>query len=234
MQDMKLYDLAGAEDDRRFSPYCWRVKMALKHKGLEFETVPWRFTEKEAIAFSGSTTVPVLVDGKQAIADSWAIALYLDEVYPSRPRLFEGSESRALTDFFAQWAVRTLHPALLRVIVLDAFGKLHEKDRAYFRQSREKRFGRTLEEHAADPKAQLAAFRGALEPVRPVLVQNAFVCGFGPGFADYVLFGVFQWARAVSPTRLLEPDDPVYAWRERMLDLFEGYARTAKGYPVWV
>lgn len=22
--DMKLYDLAGAEDDRRFSPYCWR------------------------------------------------------------------------------------------------------------------------------------------------------------------------------------------------------------------
>ena len=41
---IKLYDLAAAEDDRRFSPYCWRTKMALKHKGLEFETVPWRFT----------------------------------------------------------------------------------------------------------------------------------------------------------------------------------------------
>ena len=38
---IKLYDLAGAEDDRRFSPYCWRTKMALKHKGLEFETAPW-------------------------------------------------------------------------------------------------------------------------------------------------------------------------------------------------
>jgi Glutathione S-transferase, N-terminal domain len=34
---IKLYDLAAAEDDRRFSPYCWRAKMALKHKGLEFE-----------------------------------------------------------------------------------------------------------------------------------------------------------------------------------------------------
>src|ERR1043165_4592545 len=46
---IQLYDLAAAEDDRRFSPYCWRTKMALKHKGLEFETLPWRFTEKERI-----------------------------------------------------------------------------------------------------------------------------------------------------------------------------------------
>ncbi|MGH8747171.1 MAG: hypothetical protein ACREUK_11865, partial [Burkholderiales bacterium] len=40
-------------------------------------------------------------------------------------------------------------------------------------------------------------------------------------------------ARAVSPIRLLEPDDPVYAWRERVMDLFGGYAREAKGFPVW-
>jgi len=44
-----LYDLAGAEPDRRFSPFCWRTKMALAHKGLEAETVPWRFTEKEKL-----------------------------------------------------------------------------------------------------------------------------------------------------------------------------------------
>jgi hypothetical protein len=31
---IKLYDLAGAETDRRFSPYCWRARMALVHKGL--------------------------------------------------------------------------------------------------------------------------------------------------------------------------------------------------------
>ena len=34
-----LYDLAGAEADRRFSPFCWRTKMALAHKGLDVETV---------------------------------------------------------------------------------------------------------------------------------------------------------------------------------------------------
>jgi glutathione S-transferase len=69
--------------------------------------------------------------------------------------------------------------------------------------------------------------------VRPVLVQHPFVSGKGPGYADYLLFGPFLWARAMSPTRLLEPDDPVFAWRERMLDLWGGYARQAKGFPVW-
>src|SRR5436190_21355793 len=114
---IKLYDLAGAEDDRRFSPYCWRVKMALKHKGLDFETVPWRFTEKEALAPYKSTTVPVLVDGSQSVYDSWAIALYLDEVYPSRPRLFGGTASRTLSALFNPRTVPTRHPILMSVSI---------------------------------------------------------------------------------------------------------------------
>ena len=32
---------------------------------------------------------------------------------------------------------------------------------------------------------------------------------------------------------LLEPDDPVYAWRERLLQMYDGFAWKAKGYPVW-
>ena len=38
----RLYDLAGADPDRRFSPYCWRTRLALAHKELPVETVPWR------------------------------------------------------------------------------------------------------------------------------------------------------------------------------------------------
>ena len=230
---IQLYDLAGAEDDRRFSPYCWRTKMSLKHKGLDFEAIPWRYVEKDKIAFTGSTTVPVIVDGNRAVYDSFEIAVYLDEAYPSRPGLFEGTESRALSLFMHQWAVQSLHPPALRAILMDLFGQLHEKDRAYFRETREKRLGGRLEEVGANPKKSLADFRGALEPLRPVLVLNPFVAGKGPGFADYIVFGIFQWARSVSPLRLLEPDDPLYKWRERMLDLFGGYARGAKGYPVW-
>src|SRR5918997_1135856 len=118
---IQLYDLAGAEDDRRFSPYCWRVKMALMHKGLAFAAIPWRYTEKDTIAFTGSTTVPVIVDGKRAVYDSFEIAVYLDEAYPSRPGLFEGTESRALSFFLSHWAVGTIHPPLLRAIIMDVF-----------------------------------------------------------------------------------------------------------------
>jgi glutathione S-transferase len=78
---MKLFDLAGAADDLRFSPNCWRIKMALAHKGLAAEAVPWRFVEKDAIAASGQKTVPVLVDDDRIVSDSWEIAKYLEITY---------------------------------------------------------------------------------------------------------------------------------------------------------
>jgi hypothetical protein len=66
---MKLFDLAGAESARRFSPYCWRIKLALAHKGLTAETIPWRFTDKDAIAMSGQGRVPVLLDGDKVVSE---------------------------------------------------------------------------------------------------------------------------------------------------------------------
>ena len=50
---MKLYDLAGSEDNRRTSPYCWRIRLALAHKAVPFHTEPWRGIEKDKIAFTG-------------------------------------------------------------------------------------------------------------------------------------------------------------------------------------
>ncbi|GIT26503.1 MAG: hypothetical protein CM1200mP41_25470 [Gammaproteobacteria bacterium] len=58
----QVYDLCGA-NDVRFSPYCWRTRMALAHKQLDAEFLAWHFTEQEKLKFSGSRTVPVLVDG---------------------------------------------------------------------------------------------------------------------------------------------------------------------------
>ena len=71
---LQLYDLAGAELERRFSPYCWRVKLALMHKALPFDTIPWRFTDKDMIAFSGQGQgqgrVPVIRDGEPCLRDN--------------------------------------------------------------------------------------------------------------------------------------------------------------------
>ena len=99
-----MYDLAGADPTVRFSPYCWRTKLALAHKGLDVETIPWCFTDKDVIGFSGQGLVPVLQDGDRTVTDSWAIAEYLDVTYPEQPALLPGEQGRALASFARHWA----------------------------------------------------------------------------------------------------------------------------------
>ena len=230
---LRLYELAGARDDRRFSPYCWRARLALAHKGLEFESVPWRFQEKAAIAFSGQGKVPVLADGDRTVVDSWQIACYLEDEYAERPSLFGSPEAKAHALFVKHWDEKTLFPPVLPLVLLDVFKCLHEGDRAYFRQTRESLLGTTLEAFAgageASPQgnrdAKLSAFRATIAPLQETLQHQPFLAGDRPNFSDYIVFARFQFARVTSPAPLLEPGDPVYAWRERMLDLFDGLAR---------
>ena len=133
----KLYDLAGADPQRRFSPYCWRTKLALAHKGIEVETIPWRFTEKDVIGFSGQGRVPVLIDGDTVVFDSWAIANYLEDTYPDRPSLFGGAGGRALARFVNSWADTVQLAGMIRLVVADIHAHVDEKDKGYFRESRE-------------------------------------------------------------------------------------------------
>jgi glutathione S-transferase len=93
---LQLFELVGTEEDRPFSPFCWRIRMALAHKGLDATSIPWRFTEKDAINKHKSDKVPVLLDGERAVNDSWAIANYLEDTYPDRPSLFGGEGGRAM------------------------------------------------------------------------------------------------------------------------------------------
>lgn len=229
---LELYDLAGAEEDRRFSPFCWRARLALAHKGLPVKTIPWRFTEKDRIAPSGQGRVPVLVDQGRWIADSWAIASHLEDAHPDRPSLFGGAAGRVLSRFYNNWADTVLNAGLIRLTVLDIWRHVHDKDRDYFRRSREERFGQSLEAVVADRDERLTAFRQSLTPLRLTLQAQPFLGGDHPLYADYIVFGGFQWVRCISDVPVLTPDDPVAAWRSRMLGLFGGLAGKAKGYPV--
>ncbi len=227
---IQFYDLAGAEDDRVFSPNCWRVRLSLLHKGIPFETVPCRFTEKETIAFSGQQQLPILVDRERTVPDSWAIANYLEETYPERPSLFGGPIGQALALFMKEWTGSVVHSGLVRMIIKDIYDHLHEKDKDYFRQTREAAFGATLEDLCAHRQAKLPEFQASLAPLRATLTQQPYLSGQDPLWSDYVVFSAFQWARMTSSFQVLDPQDPVYAWRERMLDLFDGVARKAPGY----
>jgi glutathione S-transferase len=69
-----------------------------------------------------------------------------------------------------------------------------------------------------------------MDPLREQLQEQDFIGGKSPLFADYIVFSMFMWARAVSPWPLILPEDVLYPWRERMLDLHDGLARKSKGY----
>src|SRR5246127_2703246 len=224
---MRLYDLAGADPSLRFSPYFGRAKLALAHKGLPVETIPWRFTEKDVIAFSGSERVPVLIDGDKTVPDSWAIACYLEDAYPDRPSLFGGAAARAPTRFLNSWADTVLNPSIIRFVLTDIFRVIDPKDRDYFRTSREQRFGMSIEAFCAEREKHLPAFRQSLTPLRTTLAAQPYLAGERPAYADYIVLGSFQWPRCISPFALIEPDDPIFAWRERMLDALDGMGRRA-------
>jgi len=221
-----LYDLA-AVDGRRFSPHCWRTRMALAHKGLSCETRATRFCDIAHIADGTHKIVPVLDDGGRITDDSTVIADYLETMYPERPSLFGGVSGQALTNFVLYWAVNTLHIGLIGFIVLDIYESLDPADKSYFRESREKRFGKTLEEVQCGREERLPAFRASLQPLRILLEKQAWIGGENPLYADYVVFAPFQWARMVSTFQILDDDDVVKQWFERCLDLYDGLARRA-------
>jgi glutathione S-transferase len=221
-----VYELAG-RGEIRFSPFCWRTLLALKHKGIEdVVRVPVFFRDRAPIAFSKQERVPVIVDGDTWVNDSWKIACYLEDAYPDRPSLFGGAIGRAEALFINGWTQQIQNPGLINIILWDAFQQVDPDDRDWWRADREKRFGR-IEDYRDGREEKLGPWRRSLEPLRTTLSAQPFLCGDAPAYADYTVFGTFMFARCTSDLALLEAGDPIEAWRDRMLDLFGGFARSA-------
>ncbi|KXS16121.1 hypothetical protein M427DRAFT_43935 [Gonapodya prolifera JEL478] len=222
-----IYELVGADPLRRFSPFVWQVLFILEHKGLKWKGAPWRFTDPEVEQVSGQKLVPVIIDpnhldgyGKPTIvSDSWKIVEYLEDNYPDLPSVFVGGHAgRTQAMFFRQWVLHSFGSLSMAIIAKDIHDHLAEKDKQYFRESREKRLGRSLELAVADRETLVDPFRNRLEPARATLKSGAkFLTGDAPGYADYVLMGYFMWLRNTSSfaAKLLEKDDPVELWRDR-------------------
>lgn len=219
-----LYETEGPRG-RYFSLFSWRARMALAHKGLAFESHPVLLSDKASIAFSGGKTVPILRDGETVVRDSWKIAEYLEAAYPQAPSLFGGAIGQGLCHTFNVWADRTLVPAMLPLVVADAHERVDPGDREYFRAMMEGFLKMKLEDTLAGRDKAAERLNRTLDPLRATLKRQAFVCGAAPAYADYIVFSVIQWARVLTPYKVLAEDDPVLAWRERVLDLHSGFAR---------
>ncbi len=221
---MLLYDLVNAQG-AHFSPNSWRARLALLHKGLAFEVRDVLFGDIAGISSGDKLTIPTLAHEGRLVTDSWAIVQDLDMTFPDTPRLIPAGAEGHVLKFFQYWVQTTIHGGIARLILKDLHDSLDPADQAYFRASREKQYKATLEEVQAGREERVDAFRKSLQPLRLALGHGPFISGEQPGYADYLAFGGFMWARVSSPFALLAEDDVVQAWRERCLDLYGGAAR---------
>ena len=107
-----MYERVGFEG-RRPSPFSWRIRYALAHKGIEVEYRPTRFADVDIIEkLSGQHFVPIIVNGPKVVHDSWHIAAYLDQRFSHKPTLLGDDAGRNLNHFVNHWSDTVLSPTV--------------------------------------------------------------------------------------------------------------------------
>jgi glutathione S-transferase len=125
---IRLYELV-LQNGRSSSPYVWRIRYALAHKGLSFDSVPLGFTEIATVLKGRSKTVPVIEHDGTMVADSWDIAEYLDRAFPQLPALFSSPAENAMVRLFDAWQLWEIMRKLFRIYVLDIHNAARPEDR---------------------------------------------------------------------------------------------------------
>ena len=162
------------------STAAWRVRIALRLKGLDHDTAILNLPKGEQRSGKYTTLnpqglVPFLVDGEAAIGQSLAIIEYLDEIHPE-PRLVpEDVVERAQVRALAQTIACDIHP-LNNLRVLNYLRQELQLD-----QPRVDAWARTwidagfaaLEQAAASGGGYMSRHRDAAQGV-------AGLCGFDP------------------------------------------------------
>ena len=165
-------------DGRRISPFSWRIRYALAHKGLDPEVVPTRFADVARIrALSGQHFVPIIEDDGQVVHDSWSIACHLEDRFPDRPSLFGGAIGRGAARLVNIWSDTVLGRAMRRQIYADFIWCIDPGDRAYFRRSRETQLGMTLGTVQRRSRRGVAGLLEACAPLERTLSEQPFLAG---------------------------------------------------------
>jgi glutathione S-transferase len=225
-RNIRLYELA-LENGRSASPFVWRVRYALAHKGLTCDSEYLGFREIPDRFAGRFKTLPVIECGDTLMAESWDIAEWLDVAFPDHPPLFASPAELAMVRLTDQWFTAEVLRKLFRIYLLDVHDAAQPQDRPYFRESREKGFlrGRTLEDFTADRASRIPAMRDSLAPLRAHLQQFPYLGGAKPNFADYIVLGAMIWVGSVGTLPMLAHDDSLRPYIERGLDLYGGLAR---------
>lgn len=219
-----LYDLQ-LSTGATISPFVWATKYAISHKGFEIDIVPGGFTGIAERTGGRTERLPAIVDDGEWVLDSWLIAEYLDAKYPDRPRLIGDPGVKVLARFLENWLwQQAIGPWM--TCYLKSYRDLSlPQDHEYVTSSRERMFGRRIEDIVVGREDRLPLVPPALELLRGALREHKWLGGEKPNYADYRALAVFLFCASVADTPPLTEDDPLRDWIDRGFDLYGGLGR---------
>ena len=230
------------------SHYCEKVRLILDYKQLPYKTVEVTpgVGQVDLYRLSGQRQVPVLKDGATVVADSTAIATYLDETYPERPVLPADGAMRGLCLMLEDWADESIginarkamvgafsqHPdfrtALLPASTPDAIKGLVSAVPGDLLNL----LGTGIGFGPDDIKAATLSLQKALASICAVLSEHPYLVGAQPTLADFAVAGVSMYLKFPArryidlPEGLCEkgvpgladaPEyEPFWTWRDRL------------------
>ena len=230
------------------SHYCEKIRLILDYKGLSYRKVEVTpgIGQLDLFRMSGQRQVPVLKDGTEVIADSTAIALYLDRKYPDRPIIPVEPQQRALCLLMEEWADESIG-SNGRKAMLGAFGQ-DPAFRSALLPSSTPSFLKTIVESVpgealsllgagaglgADAvKAARQAMQQNLESLNTLLTHSPYLITDHPTLADFAVAGLTMYVKFPAGLYLDIPatlkgkgvpglaDNPLYGnfwgWRDRL------------------
>lgn len=108
--------------------------------------------------------------------ESWDIALYLEEQYPDSPSLFNGQIGAH--KFFQIYCDHNVMSPLFKLIITDICKLSGPPElQQWFRQDREARFKKTLEEFSGDENTNIKALKQGLLPINRLLKMYPYITG---------------------------------------------------------
>lgn len=219
-----LYDLQLAHG-ATISPFVWATKYAIAHKGLDLDIVDGGFTGIMERTGGKTERLPAIVDAGHWVLDSWLIAEYLDEKYPDRPTLIGDPSVRVLTTMMESWLWGVAIGPWMTCFIKQYRDRALPQDHAYVTETRERMFGRKIEDIIVGREDRLPKVPPTLQLMRNTLAQSPWFGGETPNYADYRMLAVFLFTASVADLPVLTDDDPLRDWIERGFDLYGGLGR---------
>lgn len=232
---MAGYRLFGADT----SPYSFKVRGALRFKGLEFEWVARSAANDEEFAELARTpTVPMLVSPEGKVnQDSTQILAILDKAHP-QPAIQPEDEALAalsliLEDYADEWLNKAMFQqrwgqmpdrdaAAIRVLAQLNGGKRPRAYKAAAKQIAERMLARLplVGAEAENAPTLEASYRRFALALNDHLKEHLFLFGGHPSAADFALAAQFQQMLSdPTPAAWLSDRAPfVAAWCENMAD----------------